>query len=197
VKAGEKFQIHTRKYNAPLLILVSAERTSDVLAAKSISTTQGATTPEPQASKKPRFEFREQPEGNAALVGLRVTLDNNPQSGRSIGSVQAVYEKDGKQFEGKQQGSLGGNLVEIMARPGYAIGGLEASVGETLAGFRVTFMRQTDAGLDPDDTYESRWIGDQTGDSEINVRGTGRFVVGIRGLAAETVRSLEFISAQR
>ena len=72
-------------------------------------------------------------------------------------------------------------VVHVRARPGYAVGALTFRSGLLINGLSVTFMRMKDGKLDPQQSYESDWVGDRTGGSETTVGGDGAPVVGISG----------------
>jgi hypothetical protein len=71
--------------------------------------------------------------------------------------------------------------VWVTAKPGYAVGGLTGRAGLLLNGMAVTFMRLDGGKLNPDDKYQSDWIGDRTGGSETAIDSQGMLVVGIHG----------------
>ncbi len=73
------------------------------------------------------------------------------------------------------------HTVHVRARPGYAVGRLTLRSGLLINGLSVTFMRIKDGKLDPDQSYESDWVGDRTGGSESSVGGDGAPVMGISG----------------
>ncbi|MDY3556664.1 hypothetical protein R5W24_005834 [Gemmata sp. JC717] len=69
----------------------------------------------------------------------------------------------------------------VMARPGYAVGGLTVKSNKFVDGIRVTFMRvKPDGRLDPADKYESPWCGPHgSGKKETKLGGDGRAVIGL------------------
>lgn len=196
VKAGEKLELHTRKYNAPLLILPAANRVQDVLAAKTVNVAPLASASPRSASRAAKIlDYQDQLAEQGVLVGFRVTIDAYEKR-RKLGSVQAIYETPQGRMPGKVQGEVMGFAVEVQAKPGYAVGGLTLSTGDSLAGFNVTFVRRTAAGLDPRETYRSRWIGDQTGAAEVRVDVSEQPFVGIRGKLGDAIQTIELISAK-
>jgi hypothetical protein len=80
-----------------------------------------------------------------------------------------------KQVKSKVQ-----DVVHIRAARGYAVGAVTLRSGLNINGLSVTFMRMKDGKLDPQDSYESDWVGDRTG-GEAVIRGNGAPVVGIAG----------------
>ena len=71
--------------------------------------------------------------------------------------------------------------VASAAQPGYAVGGVTLRSGLLINGLSLTFMRMKDGKLDPQDSYESDWVGDRTGGGEAYMGGDGAPVVGILG----------------
>ena len=60
------------------------------------------------------------------------------------------------------QATLSG-AKSLLAKPGYAVGEVQASVLSPLNCVRLRFMKVTPSGLDPDDSYFSSWIGRKVG----------------------------------
>ncbi len=67
----------------------------------------------------------------------------------------------------------GARVVHVRARPGYAVGAPHLPLRLLINGLSVTFMRMKDGKLDPQQSYESDWVGDRTG-GERNHRGRRR-----------------------
>jgi hypothetical protein len=72
-------------------------------------------------------------------------------------------------------------IVNIRAKPGYAVGAVTLRTGLNIDGLSVTFMRIRGRALDPKDFYTSEWVGNRTGGSESTLGGTGALVVGVVG----------------
>ncbi|HVS35323.1 MAG TPA: hypothetical protein VMS17_07045, partial [Gemmataceae bacterium] len=66
------------------------------------------------------------------------------------------------------------------AADGYAVGGLTLRSGLDINGMSVTFMRIKDGKLDPQDSYESDWVGEKRG-GEGTIGGEGAPVVAVIG----------------
>ena len=69
----------------------------------------------------------------------------------------------------------------VMAKPGYALGGLIVDADRFVTAVRVLFLRVDGDKLDPNDSYESAWIGRPTGKPTSKLAGTGARVLGICG----------------
>jgi len=124
--------------------------------------------------------FAELPE-DAVLVGLRyATADYSGH--RIVGRLQGLYRSaDGTLQDGRAIGDVGHGEVELLAREGYAIGGLLMRGGDRIDGFEILFQRQRGRRLDPDDLYLSGWQGGAGGGTEVLLGGDGRVAVGLHG----------------
>jgi hypothetical protein len=88
--------------------------------------------------------------------------------------------------------------VQVLAREGYAVGGITIRSGLNINGFCVEFMRINGRDLDPLDSYTSKWVGDRTGGSERSLRGNGDPVLGVFGGQDEVhVQSLGLLFMKR
>ena len=79
---------------------------------------------------------------------------------------------------------------QVIARPGYAIGKIDARAGLVLNSVKLTFQRVTSDGLDPTDAYESERFG-SPGGGQYWLDSAGRFMVGLGGSFQEDMISLE------
>ncbi len=137
----------------------------------------------PPGDDDPREGFRDVAPRGGVLVGVRVgTIE--AFGGDKVGSVQPIYQVGGGYVPGRRHGAAvvrGGSTV--MARPGYAVGGLNLRAGLIVDAFQLVFMRVEGGRLNPADTYTSDWIGDPSGGDASTVSGNGRPIVGLRGRA--------------
>ena len=87
---------------------------------------------------------------------------------------------------GRSRSAFRGAKV-VAARDGYAVGGIIVNADEIVHAVKLIFMRVADDdGLDPSDSYTSDWLGHPSGESEEEINGRGRPVVGfmVRRMAA-------------
>lgn len=125
----------------------------------------------------------------AVLVGVRVhTADKF--GGPKIAGVQAIYRLGNKTFLGQIAGQADGPATTVVAKPGYAVGGLAWHAGLLVDGFRVVFMKVDGDRLDPDDSYNSPWLGDENGGGPGEVMSQGDLVVGLQGRAGDAIFAL-------
>ncbi|HYW80892.1 MAG TPA: hypothetical protein VE890_15025, partial [Thermoguttaceae bacterium] len=109
------------------------------------------------------------------LAGFRFVLSDR------IEAVRAVYQTDDGLVDGPQFGKSGSPNHSVLAKDGYAVGRIVAPLAPTADGMRVVFMRWTDGGLDPKDTYQSDWIGRAGSEPERSLGSDSAPVVGIHG----------------
>ena len=100
------------------------------------------------------------------MIGLDFAL--SPGSGDDLAILIPVYDASEKH--------------EIIAKDGYAIGGLNVYADGKILGFQAIFMRVKDNSFNPFDTYEGDWLGTEPEDEESieKLGGDGRPVFGIR-----------------
>jgi S1-C subfamily serine protease len=125
-------------------------------------------------------QFRDDAPAGGLLIGFDVGLgkffDND-----IIAAVQPIYDSAAGAQPGKRYGTNFTRVVNVKAKPGYAVGAITAKAGLTVDGFSVSFMRITGATLDPADAYQSEWIGGKGGGGETLLTGGGTPIVGIVG----------------
>ena len=117
-------------------------------------------------------------DGKGVLVGLDYRLfqwAGHP----CIKALRPVFRTPDGPTRGAWHGGSG-SYRSILARPGYAVGGMTAVSGSRVDGFQLTFMRVRGDRLDPRDSYQSPWLGGKGGGA-IDLAGSGNPVVGIHG----------------
>jgi hypothetical protein len=128
--------------------------------------------------------FEEAPEGNRMITGLRLTVHEK----RHVKTFQAIY---GEQ-PGEVHGQPSADKREILAKPGYALGGIQVRGGDRVLAFRAVFMRISGPVLSPSDRYESEWIvGDEAGTTMLG--GTGAPIVGLHGRRGNDVDAIGLV----
>jgi hypothetical protein len=88
-----------------------------------------------------------------------------------LANVIPVYDQK-QPVEGTQR---------LMAKAGYAIGGMTVRTKRFVNAVRIVFMKLTpDGKLDPKDSYTSNWLGhEKVGLNEVKLGGDGRLVIGL------------------
>jgi hypothetical protein len=106
-----------------------------------------------------------------------------------IRSVAPIYLTEAGEVTGKHHGMAEKevSLTPVKAKPGYAVGAVITDGTKRLNGFKMVFMRVHGAVLDPDDRYESEWVGGHDAKKLDTLAGDGRPVVGIRARTGSDV----------
>ena len=114
------------------------------------------------------------------LVGFRATK-GRPWNG-AIVALQPIYQVGGEYHLGQSCGSGQQALehVQFLAKPGYAIGKVEARIGLIMNALRIEFQRVDGAGLIPVDSYTTDWFGAEGGGPQ-TFDGGGSPLVGLAG----------------
>lgn len=140
-----------------------------------------------------RDGFRDVGPTGSVLVGVRVSYIER-FGGPKVRSVQPIYRSAGnRHYVGRIHGQVVGPVTMVVARPGYAIGGLVTHTGLTVDGFGIVFMKVDGDRLNPGDTYNSQWIGDVKGGSPGQVMSDGTMIVGLQGRSGNEVFALGLI----
>jgi hypothetical protein len=86
-------------------------------------------------------------------------------------------------------------MTAVVAKDGYAVGGVSTCNNEFLNAIQITFMRITASGLDVNDSYQSPWYGKQIG-AQTHLGGAGQMVVGATGRKGLNVDRLGLVLDQ-
>jgi len=134
--------------------------------------------PEPNGNERERF--REVPKEGGVLVGVAVGYIN-AFGGAKVGMIQPIFRAKSNVVNGRRHGRNILPSVRVIARPGYAVGGINTRTGLLLDAFQLVFMKLKNGQLDPADSYTSNWLGDPRGGSDGGATGDGNLIVGIHG----------------
>jgi mono/diheme cytochrome c family protein len=133
--------------------------------------------------------FRDVAPPGFLLVGVRVSYIER-FGGQKIRSAQPIFRSGRTLFEGQIHGEVIGPVTAAVAKNGYAVGGLRTHTGLTVDGFEIVFMRIKGERLDPNDTYNSPWLGDVKGGGPGEVFTNGSVAVGLQGRAGKEINAL-------
>jgi hypothetical protein len=134
------------------------------------------------------YRFHDLAPSGSRLVGLRFTATN------VLHSMQPIYA--GKpQPPATVYGQPDGDVQELLAKPGYAVGAVVCKAWGCVEGLRVVFFRDGGNRLDPNDSYESASVGGRGGYQEMTLGGRGQPIVGLYGAADRELNSLGLIVA--
>jgi hypothetical protein len=138
--------------------------------------------------------FTELPADGAVLVGFDVGIGKFLNI-ETVYALRPIYRTALGEKSGQEHGLFYGQRrvgrqtykskvlrrVRVVARTGYAVGGITIRSGLNINGFELTFMRISGRALDPEQSYTSDWVGDRTGGGERSLSGDGAAVVGVHG----------------
>jgi hypothetical protein len=121
---------------------------------------------------------QEQAQQGSLLVGFEIGLGKFVDR-EVLRSLRPIYRSaQGEETKGKQYGTPEGTVFVAKAKAGYAVSGVKLRTGLLLEGISVTFMKTDGTTLDRNETYETVWIGNQTGGRTSTQSGNGIPVVG-------------------
>jgi hypothetical protein len=135
------------------------------------------------------YPFEDRATGNEVLIGLRVTLGHIGPP-RIIKSIEPIYSAG---MKSKTYGKPSLQVLEVRAKPGYAVGGIKVRSGKRIDGMRVIFFRQSGDRLLPDDRYESRWLGGYGGPNSGEILSQEKPVIGVHGRAGDDLDAIGLI----
>jgi hypothetical protein len=127
-------------------------------------------------------DFENAPNPRQFLRGLKCGLSTTG----CLGSLKPVYQGPAGDVDGAQAGQAGAGM-SVIARPGYAVGGMIARGTDRLNAFKLVFMRVSGTRLVASDRYESDWIGTRAGGAEVSLGDDGTPVIGIFGRAGAEI----------
>ena len=87
-----------------------------------------------------------------------------------------------------------GRNITVMAKEGYAVGGMKIDAPKYVSAVQVVFYRLKDDGqLDPNDSYTSDWLGTPSGKEVPVTEGAGKQVIGIHGRRGAVLDALGLV----
>ncbi|HEV3026229.1 MAG TPA: hypothetical protein VG457_01570, partial [Planctomycetota bacterium] len=104
-------------------------------------------------------------------------------------ALQPLFTGPAGESVGQKVGE-GTPVQEVLAPPGYAVGGMIARGTDRLNAFKLIFMRVSGSRLVPLDRIESDWVGGREGGAETLLGGDGTPVLGIFGGAGAWIDGL-------
>lgn len=127
-------------------------------------------------------QFRDTAPEKGMLVGFEVGLGKWAGTSDVVSAIRPIYvDQRGREVLGDQHGKLNGRKIRVRAKRGYAVGAITAKSVAALDGFSVTFMKVKNGRLDPDDSYESEWVGGGGSLPQRTASGNGAPAIGIAG----------------
>jgi hypothetical protein len=142
----------------------------------------------------PGQPFEVTPPEGAALIGLNITLGPYRQYD-VVHSVQPVFATASETIVGEMYGKPVGPIVKIRPRPGYIVTGLGIKAEDRIEEIGVQYTRLKKSGLDPKNSYWTRFYG---GPTQIKIRALtseGKPIVGLIGKSGNEIFTLGFVTA--
>lgn len=118
-----------------------------------------------------------------SLLGFRYTMGS--WAGEpAVQLLQPLYDQE----------SSPGPGTAIVAKEGYAVGGLKIDAPKYVSAIQILFYRlKADGQLDPQDSYTSEWLGKPSGKTAPTVDGAGKKVIGIYGRRGAIIDALGLV----
>jgi hypothetical protein len=137
------------------------------------------TTDTPQSGRG-GTGFRNVPQEGALLVGVIVDWQDGSKT-KAVG-ITPVFQTSKGTVRGNTFGRSTGIAGGSMARPGYALGGLEIPSDSVVEGMQVWMLRDTGNGLNPNDNHRIHVRGgNPESASKLRLGIDGSYVIGITG----------------
>ena len=144
---------------------------------------------------------KDTPEDGGLLVGFEI-LEATDSGITDIRSLRPFYLTREKIVSGRDRGILAKVTEKVMARNGYAVGGLNVwHNNHRLGGMQIVFMKidARTGRLDPApaNSYKSQWFGARPRGKdakEITLAGDGRPVIGVYGKSGSDADSLGLLT---
>jgi hypothetical protein len=137
------------------------------------------------AGGKGGFPFRSGSKAQEPLIGF--AWSSGSWAGQKlIGRLEPMFTRDVPR----------GFQASVVAREGYAVGGISVEGDDFVRAIQVVFMRTTaDGKLEPADSYASEWIGHPAGKSVTAIDSRGTKVIGIQGRKAAILDAVGLVLA--
>jgi hypothetical protein len=97
------------------------------------------------------------------------------EGGSTLADLTPVYVADEDEMPGL------GPEPSVVAKKGYAVGGINVSAVKVVRGVQIVFMKLDGDRLKPDDQYVSDWIGTKVSDSTTALTTDGKIAIGVFG----------------
>ncbi len=110
-----------------------------------------------------------------------------------LGGLRPIFATAHGERPGERRGKASGKRV--VAKDGYAVGGLQVRSGDVVNCVEIIFMRINPDGisLNPQDTYVTDWLGGEGGGKPREINPRGRMIVGVTGSTGDVVNSLGLV----
>ncbi|HEV3261375.1 MAG TPA: hypothetical protein VG013_31270 [Gemmataceae bacterium] len=131
------------------------------------------------------------------LIGFDLHPAKSANDGEYFAGIAPVYLESKHALE-PAHGKATLPRRRLMAKEGYAVGGIVAEAFGKVSGFQITFMRIDGDRLNRRDAYDSPWLGAHAhGGQRVQMGGDGNPVVGIYGSCQQDLDRLGLIQLGR
>jgi hypothetical protein len=129
------------------------------------------------------FAFQSASPAGQPVLGFRYAL--GAWAGKkALAQLEPLYERN----------PAGGGPAQVLAKEGYAVGGLALDTSDLVHAVRVVFVRQKpDGSLDPADTYTSDWLGAPAGNPPQTLTSGQSPILGIHGRKGAVIDALGLV----
>jgi hypothetical protein len=133
--------------------------------------------------------FKELPRDGAVLIGFDVGVGKFTTDDM-IYALRPIYLTAKGESSGKDIGKFGGNnaqkssvkrIVQIKAKPGYAVASIRMQKGLFINSIRLVYRRLNGNTLSDDQAYASPWVGTHDDKEEHLLDGGGEPIIGVFG----------------
>ncbi|MBW3596985.1 MAG: hypothetical protein KY475_06885 [Planctomycetes bacterium] len=155
---------------------------------------EGRLQSSPLLGKEAGQQFSDMAPPGALLVGMRLFQGEN--WGGALQAVQPIYQTQDRYVEGDVFGSPGGEGVLVLAKPGYAVAGVNARSGLVVNALQLIFQELQGVTLANHSAYTSQWIGAEGG-SPSQAHGGGYPVVGVFGAYENDLLGIGLVAVER
>jgi len=134
--------------------------------------------------------FWDIPEESVLLGGFEMGESTRKDGVKVLRTIRPIWLTPAGPQLGETHGKgKGERTMRVLAKPGYAVGAVEAWAGGVLHAVTVTFMKVKGEELDPSDSYQSDLYGSKNNDVA-NLTGNGQPIVGVCGYAGDDMNQL-------
>jgi len=140
-----------------------------------------------------KFKYVDLPPQGGVLIGFDFGLGKFTKEDL-IYAMRPIFLTSKGMIAGEEQGlfrdvQVGGRLfkskvertVRVLAKPGYAVGGIWMRTGLFFDGMAMRYMKINGRVLNPRDAYDSDWVGNTKGGSPTTLSGGGAPILGVQG----------------
>ncbi len=131
--------------------------------------------------------FNDRAPSGGILIGLRIGVDE--QLGHIL-NIRPIFQVANRCTYGDIHGPTGGQPQEIVAKPGFAIGGLLITTTIPIHSVQAIFLRINNLGqLDPEDRYDSNIVG-REGGRKRRIFAEGRPIAEVSGWTRDKLQAI-------